>query len=271
MARKQRHFVQALARGLNVLQAFSAEHSRLTLSQISERTGFNVVAVQRYTDTLMEMGFLKRNRHREFFLGPGVLSLGFAFLNRTELKKIAEEYISEFSDRVGRTLNMAILDGAEIIFIYRKEVHRFLSYDLHAGSKLPAHCTGSGKCLLAGLDDDSLKELLRESDLYRVTAHTIVDPEVLWKDLMLTRKRGYSIADREWISDLYSLGVPIINREGKMEAAVNLSLSLEEAKGSHLRDMVNQFIELGHSLSLAMGYQGPYPVIPIADPSGDAR
>ncbi|MBU1276953.1 MAG: helix-turn-helix domain-containing protein [Proteobacteria bacterium] len=263
--------MQSLARGLKVLQVFSAEHPSLTLSQISGRTGFNVVAVQRYTDTLMELGFLKRNRHREFFLGPEVLSLGFAFLNRTQLKKIAEEYISEFSHRVKRTLNMAILDGCEVIFIYRKEVHRFLSYDLHAGSKLPAHCTGSGKCLLAGLDDASLKELLEKTDLCRVTAHTIVDSKELWKDLMLTRKRGYSIADREWISDLYSLGVPIINQEGKMEAAVNLSLSSEEAKGEHLQDMLAQFIELGRSLSAAMGYKGPYPVIPIADPSGDAR
>ncbi|BEQ16101.1 IclR family transcriptional regulator [Desulfoferula mesophila] len=270
MTRQQRYFVQALARGLKVLQVFSAEHPRLTLSQISERTGYNVVAVQRYTDTLMELGFLKRNRHREFFLGPQVLSLGFAFLNRTQLKKIAEEYISEFSERVQRTLNMAILDGPEVIFIYRKEVHRFLSYDLHAGSKLPAHCTGSGKCLLAGLDDHSLKELLRTADLYRVTPYTIVDPEALWDDLMLTRERGYSIANREWISDLYSLGVPVINQEAKMEAAVNLSLSLEDAKGAHLKSMLEQFIELGRSLSAAMGYQGPYPVIPIADPSGDA-
>ena len=269
MVRTQHHFVQALARGLKVLQVFSAEHPRLTLSQIAQRTGFNVVAVQRYTDTLMELGFLKRNRHREFFLGPEVLTLGFAFLNRTQLRKIAEQYITEFSERVKRTVNMAILDGPEVIFIYRKEIHRFLSYDLHAGSKLPAHCTGSGKCLLAGLEDRSLRLLLQTADLYRVTAQTITDPEELWQDLMVTRQRGYSISDREWISDLYSLGVPVINQEGKMEAAVNLSLSAEDALGGKLEDMVTQFIELGRSLSAAMGYQGRYPVIPTADPAGD--
>ncbi|MCB2227896.1 MAG: helix-turn-helix domain-containing protein [Desulfarculaceae bacterium] len=271
MTRSQRHFVQSLAKGLKVLQVFSAEHPNLTLTQLAERTGFTIMAVQRYTDTLMELGFLKRNRHREFFLGPEVLTLGFAFLNRTQLKKIAEQYISEFSDRVKRTLNMAILDKAEVIFIYRKEVHRFLSYDLHAGSKLPAHCTGSGKCLLAGLDDASLKSLLRTTKLQRVTAHTIVDPDELWQDLMATRERGYSISDREWILDLYSLGVPVLTQEGKMEAAVNLSLSMEEAKGEHLKDMLDQFIELGSSLSAAMGYQGPYPVIPIGSTSKDSR
>lgn len=268
MARKQRHFVQSLARGLSVLRAFSAEHPNLTLTQITQRTGLNVVTVQRYTDTLLELGFLKRNRHREFFLGPEVLSLGFAFVNANQLRKIAEEYINEFSDRVNRTVNMAMLDGNEIIFLYRKEVHRFLSYDLHAGSKLPPHCTGSGKVLLAALDDASLRARLRSMELYRVTAYTIVEEDQLWEDLMRTRKRGYSIAKREWIVDLYSIGVPIINQEGRVEAAVNLSLSLEEAKGKHLKHMLEQVIELGRDLSSAMGYDKEYPVIPTHADSG---
>lgn len=268
MARKQHHFVQSLARGLSVLQAFSAEHPNLTLTQIKELTGLNVVTVQRYTDTLMDLGFLKRNRHREFFLGPEVLSLGFAFVNGNQLRKIAEEFINEFSDRVQRTVNMAMLDGNEIIFLYRKEVHRFLSYDLHAGSKLPSHCTGSGKVLLAALDDEALRERLREMDLYRVTAHTIVDEDQLWDDLMLTRKRGYSIVKREWIVDLYSIGVPIINQEGKVEAAINLSLSMEEAKGKHLKNMLDQVINLGRSLSSAMGYTKEYPIIPLDSGNG---
>jgi IclR family pca regulon transcriptional regulator len=263
LTRKQQHFVQSLARGLSVMRAFSSEVPNLTLTQISERTGLNVVTAQRYTDTLVELGFLKRNRHREFFLGPEVLSLGFAFVNGNQLRKIAEEYINEFSDRVQRTVNMAMLDGNEIIFLYRQEVHRFLSYDLHAGSKLPSHCTGSGKVLLAALDDETLRERLGNMDLYRVTAYTIVDADQLWDDLMLTRKRGYSIAKREWIVDLYSIGVPIINQEGKVEAAVNLSLSMEEAKGKHLKEMLDQVIDLGRNLSSAMGYNQKYPVIPI--------
>jgi IclR family pca regulon transcriptional regulator len=216
----------------------------------------------------MELGFLKRNRHREFFLGPEVLSLGFAFVNSNHLRKIAEEYINEFSDRVQRTLNMAMLDGNEIIFLYRKEVNRFLSYDLHAGSKLPSHCTGSGKVLLAALDDETLRERLNKMDLYRVTAYTIVDEDQLWDDLMLTRKRGYSIVKREWIVDLYSIGVPLINQEGKVEAAVNLSLSMEEAKGKHLKNMLDQAIDLGRNISSAMGYTKQYPVIPTNSDNG---
>jgi len=261
MPRKRLHFVQSLGRGISVLQAFSAERTHLTLTQIARATGMNLAAAQRFTDTLMQLGFLKRNKHREFHLGPKVLSLGFAFLNGNQIRELSEGYISEFSERVNRTMNLAVLDGAEVIFIFRKEAQRFLSFDLHAGSKLPANCTGSGKVLLAALDDESMRELIAGIKLERITNYTIVDPDELWEDLMATRRRGYSICDRELFQDLYSLGVPLVNQDGRVEAAVNLSLSFEEAAGAFLADMTAQLIALGRTLSAALGYEKEYPLI----------
>lgn len=271
MGRSQTHFIQSLARGLKVLQAFSAERPALTLSEIARRTGFNVVAAQRYTDTLMALGFLKRNRHREFFLGPQVLSLGFSFLNGNPLRKMAGHYLQEYSERMQRTVNLAVLDGGEVVFLFRREVNRFLSYDLHDGSRLPAHVTGTGKCLLASLDDAALHGLLQSMELPRVTARSLVEPGKLWDDLMKTRRRGYSIADRELIPDLYSMGAPLINGGGAVEAAVNLSLSPQEARGPDFKKLRTSFLDLGRELSAALGYQGPYPVIPTSDNAGGPR
>ncbi|MCF8033147.1 MAG: helix-turn-helix domain-containing protein [Desulfarculaceae bacterium] len=268
MARSQTHFIQSLARGLKVLQAFSAEHPALTLSEVARRSGLNVVAAQRYTDTLMALGFLKRNRHREFFLGPQVLSLGFSFLNGNPLRKVAGSYLQEFSERMQRTVNLAVLDQAEVVFLSRWEVNRFLSYDLHDGSRLPAHCTGTGKCLLASVEDEALRGLLERAELIRVTARSLVEPDKLWDDLMKTRRRGYSIADRELAPDLYSLGAPVINGAGVVEAAVNLSLSPQEVRSRAYKKLLASFLGLGQELSAALGYQGPYPVIPTSDSAG---
>ncbi|MGD9123627.1 MAG: IclR family transcriptional regulator C-terminal domain-containing protein [Desulfarculaceae bacterium] len=270
MARTKQHFVQSLARGLSVLQAFTPEQPALTLTQLSERTGLNVVAVQRYTDTLMELGFLKRNRHREFYLSTQVLSLGYSMLSGNQIRRLAASYISEFSDRVGKTVNLSVLDGSDIIFIFRKEVHRFLPFDLRVGSKLPAHCTGSGKVLLAGLEDEKLRQVVYSTRWEKVTEYTIVDPDKLWDDLMLTRERGYSIADREWFMDLCSLGLPLINHNGQVEAAVNLSLTVAEAASDDFESFLAQFIELGRTLCTALGYMNQYPKIPHSSkPQGE--
>lgn len=269
MERKHLHFIQSLSKGLSVLQAFSAERPVLKLTQISKITGMNVTAAQRFTDTLMQLGFLGRNRHREFFLTSKVLSLGFAFLNGSQLKKIAEVYLSDLSRRLNRTVNLAVLDGDHIVFLYRKEAQRFLRYDLHAGSRLPSYCTASGKTLLAAQDDITLKRLIAGMELVPLSSYTITDPELLWNDLMETRKRGYAIANQELSIGLYSVGAPLINQENKVVAAVNLSLSIEEATGQHLRKAMEGLFHLGREVSVSIGYAGPYPLLSPAKAKGE--
>lgn len=262
MDRQPKHFVQSLARGMSVLQAFSSERNRLTLTELAAITKMNRTAVQRFTDTLMGLGFLGRNKYKEFYLGPGVLSLGFAYLHGSELTKLAASYLKQFSERIGKTVNVAILDGAEIIFLYRHEVHKFLKYDLRAGSRLPSYCTASGKVLLASLEDKELRKRVRSMKLERMTSRTIVDKAALIEDIHQTRKRGISICDRELSPALYSIGVPILNQKKRVIAAINLSLSSEEATGPVLKHVTSEIVEQGRKLSEFMGYEGTYPAIP---------
>ena len=262
MEQKHKHFIKSVARGLSILQAFSSERPKLTLTQLATITGMNRTAVQRFTDTLMELGFLGRNKHKEFFLGPKVFSLGFAYLQGSKLIELAASYLTEFSERIGMTVNMSILDDREIIFLYRHEVHRFLKYDLRAGSKLPSYCTASGRVLLASLEDRVLMERIKDMKLEKLTSHTIVEREKLLEEILRTRERGIGICDRELSLALYSIAVPLLNHERKVIAAINLSMSAEEAAGSILDNATREIVEQGRKLSQLMGYSGTYPEIP---------
>lgn len=261
MTRKKINYVQSLARGLSVLQCFSTERPSLTLSEIARMTGMNTTAAQRFTDTLLQLGFLYRNQHREFMLGPKVLNLGFAFLNGSQLRKLAETYLAEFSKKYGLTVNLAILDGNAVVFLYRHEAQRFLKYDLRAGSRLPSYCTATGKVLLSALSDNVLRKTLNSMPMEPLTRFTITDSTILWSDLMETRKRGYSICDREMSLALFSLAVPVLNQEQKVVAAINLSLSADEA-ASRKKEARERLESLGRMISGAMGYEGHYPSIP---------
>ena len=269
MDRQPKNFVKSLARGISILQAFSSERSRLTLTELATITGMNRTAVQRFTDTLMALEFLRRNRHKEFYLGHRVLSLGFTFLQGSEIIRLAASYLRDFSEQIGRTVNMAVLDGTEILFLYRHEVHRFLKYDLRAGSKLPSHCTASGKVLLASLPDHELKKRIGKMPLERLTSRTITDREKLYRDIMRTRERGVSVCDRELSISLYSIGIPLLDNEKKVAAAVNLSLSAEEATPGAVAEAMGEIVEQGRKLSGLLGYEGNYPFIPVRE--GDAQ
>lgn len=271
MNRKNTHFIQALARGFAVLEAFSREHQRLTLSQLAERTGLNRTAVQRMTDTLVELGYLGRNPYKEFFLGPKVLSLGFAYLRASELSEMAAAYLGEFSERIGKTVNMAVLDDTEIIFLYRHEVKSFLKYDLRAGSKLPSHCTASGKVLLAALSDEELQKRLQRMRFEAMTNRTITDRATLVQNLQATRDLGYGICDRELSPGLYSIGVPLLNHESRVKAAVNLSMSSEEAEAGLKEGFLRELVGIGRKVSAILGYEGAYPIISPGSGEGEGQ
>jgi IclR family pca regulon transcriptional regulator len=261
MDRRPKHFIQSLARGVSVLQAFSSERNRLTLTELSEITKLNRTAVQRFTDTWMALGFLGRNKHKEFYLSPKVLAFSFAYLQGSEISRLAAPYLSDFSERIGLTINMAILDGIDIFFIYRHEVHRFLKFDLRAGSKLPSYCTASGKVLLASLHNKELKRRIDQMKLESTTSHTITNKETLYKDILRTRANGTGTCDRELSLALYSIAAPLLSHEKKVVAAINLSLSAEEATSPVVADAKREIVEQGRILSELLGYQGAYPFI----------
>ncbi len=268
--REPQHFIQSLARGLSVLQSFSSVQSRLTLTDLVEKTGMNKTAVQRYTDTLVHLGFLERNRHKEFFLGLRVLSLGFSYLQGSHLRQLAATCLGEFSEKTGYTTNLSVLDGDEIVILYRREVRRHLDHVIQTGFRLPSHCTAAGKVLLAALSDADLEERVSRMNLERMTSHTITDRTRLLEEIRQTRARGYALTDREMSLAYFSVGVPVINMEGVVAACINVAISADNATERGLKSTIEGVLEEGLKFSSALGYVGEYPLIPFAK-DGNSR
>lgn len=263
MSREPIHFVQSLARGLTVLQAFSAERPRLTLTELGQATGMNKAAVQRLTDTLISLGFLGRNRYKEYYLGPKVLSLGYAYLQGSDLREMASQQLHDFSQRTGNTVNLCVLDDTEVLVVYRREVRSFFKFDVQAGSRLPAYCTSMGKVLLAALPDPELRARLKRIKLAPLTPYTITDRDKLWRELMQVREQGWALGDREASLALYSLAVPLISQRGRVKATMNVSVFAEQADPPLIERLRTELFAQGRRLSEMMGYHGPYPVLPV--------
>jgi IclR family pca regulon transcriptional regulator len=260
---RDRNHIQSLDRGFRILELFGEFSSPLSLTEIARHAGLNKTTAQRFLSTLCSLGYVERLENRKFFWGSRILSLGFRYLDSSNLVKAAKPYLDELSGELRRTINLAVLDGPHVVFLYRREVKIFLKYDLHPGSKLPSHCTASGKVLLAGLRDEKLKDFIQCMELTRMTPRTITDRDLLFKDIVRTRKRGYSICDRELSMDLFSIGAPLLDSGGMVLAAVNVSLELKEREGSDTKSAVERLLKTGDLISRAIGYRGTYPSFQI--------
>ncbi len=146
---------QSLERGLAILSAFKPATPELGISELARVLGLTRSTSHRYVATLARLGYLQQNpQSRKYRLGPRVLDSGFSAINSMELRQIAATHLQQLPTRPVTRVNMAILDGTDIVYIVRcrssQQGQREIDLNLHVGSRLPAYCTSMGKVLLAG-------------------------------------------------------------------------------------------------------------------------
>ncbi len=226
-----RGYSQSLERGLAILAAFTSEQPLLGVSDLSRAIDLSRSTAHRYIATLTKLGYLEQDAEtKRYRLGPRVLDLGFSALNSMELRQIAAPHLQQLSDETGHTVNMAILDGADIVYIERcrssQPGQREIDLNLHVGSRLPAYCTSIGKVLLAFVPGRSRwgvccgeMELLR-----RGPEHHRRRPKRSAAELAEVRSSGGSPLNEELAYGLRSIAVPVRSRSGEVVAAINLAV-----------------------------------------------
>ena len=220
-----RYFLQSLAKGLGVIQTLAKAKEHLSLSELSRRAETNNATVTRICHTLAELGFVKRDKQRCFFLTPKLLCLGYASMGNLSWRKAAQHYLEILSDRTGETVNLSVLQGRELLYLVRiNNTGRILPFDLQLGSRLLLHCTAMGKSLLAFLDEQMLAWIMADYEFTQLTHRTIATKEKFMEELQWVRRMGYSVNDEELSLGLRSVAAPIKDSEGHAMAALNIAV-----------------------------------------------
>ena len=215
-----RDFVTALARGLDVIQAFGAEAPELTLSEVAQRTGLNVATVRRSLITLEHLGFVKR-RERRFLLGPKVLTLGASYLESMNLKEVAQHHLVELVERFHDAASLTVLDRLEVVYIAHVPSDQRVRHGRSVGSRLPAHATSTGLVLLAYGPVAVRQQLLATAPLPAYTSRTPTKPTDLARRFEHVLKDGYMVAEDTIEYGAIALAVPVRDGKGRVVAALN--------------------------------------------------
>jgi IclR family pca regulon transcriptional regulator len=218
---------QSLERGLAILSSFKSARPLLGISELAREIGLSRSTTHRYVATLATLGYVEQDQAtRKYRLGPRVLDLGFSAINSMELRDISVPHLQRLSDETGHTVNMAILDGADIVYVERcrsaRQGQREIDLNLHVGSRLPAYCTSMGKVLLAALRDDELDALLDGMDLAQRGPNTLTAPHALRAELEQVRRIGLAVNNEELAFGLRSIAAPVHGPSGEVVAAINL-------------------------------------------------
>lgn len=217
-------FVQSLARGLEVIRTFDAEHPALTLSEVARRAELTRAAARRFLQTLETLGYVRADG-RVFSLTPRVLELGFSYLSALSLPALAQPHLEHLSREVGESVSAAVLDGAEIVYVARVPTRRIMSVGITIGTRFPAYATSMGRVLLAAIPAERAREVVAASHPERLTPRTRTDVDAIVAELDAVRTQGWALVDGELEEGLRSLAAPLHDRSGAVVAAVNISAS----------------------------------------------
>src|SRR6202012_108254 len=152
-------FVEALARGLDVLACFDDRHPQMSLTEIAEATGLARPTARRVLLPLAELGFV-RLEEGQFTLTPKVLRLGLAYVGSLGLWGVAQPPLEALVAQTGESSSMAQLDGSDIVYVARVSVPKIITLRVVIGTRFPAWQTSQGKVLLPALDPDALTATL---------------------------------------------------------------------------------------------------------------
>jgi IclR family pca regulon transcriptional regulator len=220
-----RYYIEALGRGLQILEAFTERAPDLSLTEISSAVGLDKSTVFRFVYTLEKLGYLVRDPDtKRYRPGLKVLRLGFTSINSLGLRQIAQPYLKALSAQTGETTNMTVRDGAEVVYIARNRTQQIISINLQVGSRLPVYCTSMGKAQLIDLSREELRRLLGAEPYPVMGPHTITTLDDLMAELDRVREQGYAINDEELAAGLRSVAAPIRDADDEIVGAINVSV-----------------------------------------------
>ena len=216
-----RKFITALARGLEVLRAFTPSEGLLGNREIAERTGLPKPTVSRLTYTLTKLGYLMHvERLGKYQLAPGALAIGYSTLANMRIREIARPYMQELANYAGASVAIGTRDRLSVVYVEHCHSKATVLLRLHLGSRIPIATTAIGRALLAALPDHERVWLFdmiarQEGDRWPMIRAGL---EKAVEDLAT---RGFTLSIGEWNPDVCAVGVPVFSSDNAGVFAFN--------------------------------------------------
>jgi DNA-binding IclR family transcriptional regulator len=222
-----RYTVDAAAKALSLLDAFSVETPALSLSQLIERTGLPRATAFRLLATLEQASYLVKEG-TTYSLGFKLYALGNIVAEGLDLRRAARRDLEALRDETNETVQLAVLEDWQVVHLDRVLSRHAVAYMVsHVGAILPAYCTALGKALLAYQDQDMVYAWASTQEFRQLTPTTLTSADALTAELDRIRARGYSIDAEERQAGVRCIGAPVFGHDGEVVAAISLGAPTE--------------------------------------------
>ncbi len=240
----------------SILELLDRSPHGLQSSEISAQTGINKSTAHRFLSHLETEGYLFRDAAGTYMLGPKLTRLGSGVSFQTTLCRICRPTLESLRAATDETVNLAVLDGLEILNLDMLESQNTIRLVFPVGARHAIHCTALGKAILANLDvEQRREEILSSIKFVSYTPRTITSIACLRKDLIRVCEEGYSIDDEEAMIGARCVGAAIFDTHGKVLGGISISGPVTRVTKERLPFFSASVCEAACEISLRLGYR----------------
>ncbi|MFI5062759.1 MAG: IclR family transcriptional regulator C-terminal domain-containing protein [Streptosporangiales bacterium] len=220
-------FIEALARGLDVIRVFQPHQPAMSLAAVAGAAGLARPTARRILLTLEQLGYV-RSSGGGFELTPRVLDLGMTYVLSRNLWEVARPHMERLVTRTHESSSIAQLDGSDIVYVARVAVPKIIALAVTIGTRFPAMPTSLGKVLLAALPPEAAERVLAEPTRAGITPRWQPGPAERAAELRQVRARGWALTDEQLAAGIRSVAAPLRDGDGQVIAALNVTVHAAE-------------------------------------------
>ena len=261
----------AVERASRLLDTLSIAPRAQPLAELAKTLALPKSSVHGLLHTLTALGLAMRNARGEYSLGPKALQWAQAFQRQSNVVQAFNEAAQAFDALREETIMLAVLDGADVLYLACRPGTRALGVTFRVGGRFPACATSSGKAMLAALPVERVRALLQRGPLPRLTRHTVADRDTLERQLRAVREAGHAVDDEETAEGMHSFGAPVF-RAGHGEAVAAVAVSLIKASTTSARqtEVIAAITALARDVSQRLGAASPQVQVEQAEAQAGA-
>jgi DNA-binding IclR family transcriptional regulator len=245
--------INSVLKAIKILRLFSHNRPFLSLNEISTQLGYPKTTIHALLNTLESQGFIEKAGKGLYSLGTAVIPLTQNVRVNIQIRDRAAPFLRTLFDHFGESVYLTVLDGDYCLYIYAIESsHRLLARSA-IGERINLHCTSVGKAILAYLPKEDVAIIIERVGLPQCTANTITDVDRLYKELEVTRQRGFSIDSSEHEENTFCVGAPIFDGYAKIMGSCSVSGIDPEIISSRLASIAVAVRYTAQEISRLMG------------------
>src|SRR6267154_1883569 len=249
----------AVERALAMLEAVAQESDGLSNAEISRNLNIPKSSASYILRTLETRGYLTRDAASgRYRVGLKILSLSRGALGGRDVRGIALPIMRHLTHQTGLTCHLAVLDGADAVYIEKVEPEGFIRMDTWVGRRMRVHATSVGKAIVAHIPEEELGEIVRKSSMEKRTPKTITSLPRLLKELEKVRAQGYAVDDEENNLGARCVAAPVFSDRGTIEAALGLSGTTQQVSPQTMPRILEALKDSARHISMGMGYRAPH-------------